>query len=70
MLRIEKFKGKGRQPYYFRLKAANGRTIAASEGYSTAYNRDRGVGRLVEQTGGPMWTEWSVKENVKMDGKE
>ena len=34
MGRFEIFKGKNRQ-FYFRLKAANGRIIAASEGYKS-----------------------------------
>lgn len=35
MMHVEVFKGGGKHPYYMRLKAGNGQTVATSEGYST-----------------------------------
>lgn len=32
---VEVFKGKGKQPWYVRLKSYNGKTIVVSEGYSS-----------------------------------
>jgi uncharacterized protein YegP (UPF0339 family) len=32
---VEVFKGKGKQPWYVRLKSHNGKTIVVSEGYSS-----------------------------------
>lgn len=40
-LTIELFTAKGKQPHRFRVKAANGEVIHASEGYSTRSNRKR-----------------------------
>lgn len=38
---IEIFKGKGVQPWRFRVKAANGEVVASSEGYLTKWNAKR-----------------------------
>lgn len=32
---VEVFKGKGKQPWYMRLKSHNGKIIVVSEGYSS-----------------------------------
>lgn len=45
---IELFKGKGRQPFRFRVKAPNGETILTSESYPSASNRNRAVRSLIE----------------------
>lgn len=34
-MHVEVFKGKGKQPWYMRLRSSNGRTIVTSEGYSS-----------------------------------
>lgn len=39
---FEIFKGSNGQ-YYFRLKAANGQIIAASEGYTTKHGAQNGI---------------------------
>lgn len=39
--KLETFKGKGKQPYRFRVKAPNGEVIYASEGYATRSSRNR-----------------------------
>jgi len=40
-MRVELFKGEGRQPYFLRLVAANGETLTVSEGYATRWNAKR-----------------------------
>lgn len=54
-LHIEKFSGTVRRPgfktsraFYFRVVAANGRVIAASEGYTTARARNKTAKLLAE----------------------
>lgn len=42
-MHIEIFKGSGVQPWRFRLVAANGETVAQSEGYLTRWNVQRAV---------------------------
>lgn len=41
--KFEVFCGKGSQPWRWRLKAANGRVVAQSEGYKTKAGAERGV---------------------------
>ncbi len=43
---IELYKGKGTQPYRFRVKAANHEIILTAEGYSTSSNRLRAARKL------------------------
>lgn len=44
---IETYKGRGSQPWRWRLKTRNGRIIAdCAEGYSGEYERDRAVVKL------------------------
>ena len=40
-MKVELFKGEGRQPWFLRLVAANGKTITVSEGYATRWNAKR-----------------------------
>jgi uncharacterized protein YegP (UPF0339 family) len=40
-MRIELFRGKGIQPWFIRLVAANGQTITVSEGYFSKHNAKR-----------------------------
>ena len=40
-MRVELFKGEGRQPYFLRLVADNNKTITVSEGYATRWNAKR-----------------------------
>ena len=40
-MRVELFRGEGRQPYFLRLVAANGKTITVSEGYVTRWHAKR-----------------------------
>ena len=40
-MKLELFKGDGLQPWYLRLKAANGKTLAVSEGYFSKWNAKR-----------------------------
>jgi uncharacterized protein YegP (UPF0339 family) len=40
---VEVFKGKGIQPWRFRVRARNGEIIATSEGYLTKWNVKRAV---------------------------
>jgi len=35
---VEVYKGKGKQPWYVRLRAYNGRVVTDSEGYATKAN--------------------------------
>lgn len=37
------YKGKGKQPWRFNLKAANGEVVSTSEGYLTKWNAKRAV---------------------------
>lgn len=48
-VKIQKFKGKGKQPYRWRVRAPNGRIILASEGYTSSSSRDRVVDSFVER---------------------
>jgi uncharacterized protein YegP (UPF0339 family) len=34
-MHVEVFKGGGKQPFYVRLRASNGRIVVTSEGYSS-----------------------------------
>lgn len=43
---IETFKGRGKQPWRYRIVSPNGQVIGPSEGYATAYNRDRAAFRF------------------------
>jgi len=40
-MRVELFKGEGRQPWYLRVVGANGKTLTVSEGYATRWNAKR-----------------------------
>ena len=40
-MRVELFRGEGRQPWYLRLVAANGKVLNVSEGYFSKYNAKR-----------------------------
>jgi len=40
-MRVELFKGEGRQPWFLRLVAENNKTITVSEGYVTRWNAKR-----------------------------
>ena len=40
-MRVELFKGEGRQPWYLRLVADNNKTLNLSEGYATRWNAKR-----------------------------
>lgn len=40
-MKVELFKGEGRQPWYLRLKGANGKTLSVSEGYFSKWNAKR-----------------------------
>ncbi len=45
--KIETFKGRGTQPYYYHVKAANGRIVEVpGEGYKTPGNRNRAVAKI------------------------
>ena len=46
-LLIELFKGKGVQPWFLRLVAANGQTIAISEGYYSKWNAKRAARKVL-----------------------
>lgn len=46
--RIEVFKGKGMQPYYYRLVSANNQTLSLSEGYLTHWNVVRAARKIAE----------------------
>jgi len=55
--RIEEFKGK-RGQWYFRVRAANGKIVAQSEGYKTRHGMRRGVAAMVRVCVGFFgWTE-------------
>lgn len=43
---VERYPGDGAQPYYFRIKAANGETLVHSEGYSSPEAREVGIAAL------------------------
>jgi len=47
MGKIEIFKGKN-DKFYFRIKAANGETLAISEGYETKQNCEKGIESVKE----------------------
>ena len=40
-MRLELFKGSGIQPWYLRLRGANGKVLAVSEGYFSKWNAKR-----------------------------
>lgn len=40
-MKVEIFKGAGRQPWYVRLRGANGQVLATSEGYFSKFNAKR-----------------------------
>jgi uncharacterized protein YegP (UPF0339 family) len=40
-MKLELFKGKGLQPWYLRLRGANGAVLATSEGYFSKWNAKR-----------------------------
>ena len=40
-MRVELFKGEGRQPWFLRLVAENNKTITVSEGYFSKFNAKR-----------------------------
>ena len=44
---IETFRSRKNRQFYFRVLARNGKTVAQSEGYTTARARDRGIRALV-----------------------
>ena len=46
MPRVEIFKGTGRQPWYVRLRADNGRILSVSEGYFSKWNAVRAAKRF------------------------
>ena len=43
---IELFKGKGAQPWYLRIVAANGQTVTTSEGYASKWNAKRAARKM------------------------
>ena len=45
-MRIEIFKGEGIHPWYVRLVAKNGETLATSEGYFSKWNAKRAASRM------------------------
>jgi uncharacterized protein YegP (UPF0339 family) len=48
---IEIYKGKGLvQPWRFRVKAANGKVVAASEGYFSRWNAKRAATKVFPDT--------------------
>lgn len=56
MLYIQTFRGKGKQPWRYRLKSRNGRIVAQSEGYTRERDRDRAAEKLSADIGesGPL----------------
>ena len=43
---VQVFKGSGRQPWYVRLRASNGRILTTSEGYFSLFNAKRAARRM------------------------
>lgn len=48
---VELFKGRGLQPWRFRLVGANGEIISQSEGYLTKWNAKRGARKIAAGLG-------------------
>lgn len=44
--RVERYKGRGTQPFRFRIVGGNGETIVPSEGYATEEMREKGIRAL------------------------
>jgi uncharacterized protein YegP (UPF0339 family) len=44
-MKVELFKGSGLQPWYIRLRGANGKVLAVSEGYFSKWNAKRAAKR-------------------------
>ena len=45
-MRVEIYKGNGRHPWYVRLVAKNGETVASSEGYFSKWNAQRAAKKM------------------------
>lgn len=52
--KIQTFKGRGTQPWRWRVVARNGKIILSSEGYKTKRNRDK-IARKFEREFGHPW---------------
>jgi uncharacterized protein YegP (UPF0339 family) len=44
-VKLELFKGNGLQPWYLRLRGANGAVLAVSEGYFSKWNAKRAAAK-------------------------
>lgn len=53
---LQPFKGRGLQPWHWRIKARNGQISATSEGYASTRNRDNSMNSVAADTG------WEIKE--------
>lgn len=51
---VETFRGRGKQPYRFRLKGRNGQIIAQSEGYTRLTNARQTARLLAAELGWPL----------------
>jgi hypothetical protein len=46
LMRVQLFRGGGRQPWYVRLVSQNGQVLSVSEGYATKWNAKRAARRM------------------------